>query len=148
MKKLAIILALATLAGCAAPQPGPANYGTRGYYGNEWQTVSVTPVPLGTGARAAAAGENGTVTTSQPDYYPPQQAGTTVVQPVYTAPPVYVSPPVYAAPMYAPAPVYVAPQPSYWWPPISIGLGFNWRHWSGGGHGGGWHGGHGGYGHR
>jgi hypothetical protein len=135
MKSLIIIVALAALAGCAAPPPGPANYGSRAYDPNGWQTVSVTPVPLGTGAQAAAAGQTGVTTT--PYVQAPMQAGTTTV----VTQPMYVAPPIYAVP----APVYVAPPPPYyWWPPISIGLGFNWSHWSGG-HGGGWHGGgHGG----
>jgi hypothetical protein len=43
------------------------------------------------------------------------------------------------APIYAPAPVYADP---LWYPPVTIGLGFSWNHWSGGhrgwGHRGGW----------
>lgn len=133
MKALLIGVALASLAGCAT-QPQYA-YNPRYADPNGWQTVSVTPVPPGTGARMAASGEsNVTVTemapaaTNVPAYVPPPT--TIVQQPVYVAPPVY-----------APAPVYAAPSPYYWWPPISIGLGFSWSHWSGGGHGGGWHGG-------
>lgn len=134
MKLLIIAVALAALTGCAT-QPAPYySYNPRYTAADGWQTVSVTPVPLGTGASVAAAGNAGvTTTTDAPAYVPPPAATTTVVtQPVYVAPPVY-----------APAPVYAAPYPSYWWPPISIGLGFNWSHWSGGhgGHGG-WHGGH------
>jgi hypothetical protein len=139
MKPLIIVLALAALTGCAT-QPGYYSYNPRYTDPNGWQTVSVTPVPLGTGARVAAAGPVangdhgvGTATSAQPAYIPPPATTTVVTQPVYVAPPVY-----------APAPVYAAPYPSYWWPPISIGLGFNWSHWSGG-HGGGWHGGHGGH---
>jgi hypothetical protein len=46
-----------------------------------------------------------------------------------------VTQPVYVpAPVYAPAPVY----DPFWYPPISIGLGFSWSNW---GHG--YHGGHG-----
>jgi hypothetical protein len=148
MKRLAIVLALAALGGCATYQPAPAYYGSRAYAApGEWQTVSVTPVPLGTGAAAHA----GTMTTTTgvsadpvPTYLPPPATTTTVVQqPIYAAPSVVYGAPVYAAP----APVYVAPDPWYWWPPISIGLGFSWNHWSGG-RGGGWHGGgRGGYTH-
>jgi hypothetical protein len=122
MKKLAIIVSLgAVLSGCATYYPAPANYGTRAYGQTDpdgWQVVSVTPVAPGTGASAAANGTAGTVTYSP--------APTTVVtQPVYVP-----------APVYAPyAPVYAEP---LWYPPISIGLGFSWSHFSGGGHHGGW----------
>lgn len=115
MKKLIFVFAsLAALAGCAAPGPGPANYGTRGYAQsndpNGWQVVSVTPVPAGTGARA---GDAGVVTSSN-----------VVVNPA----PVYTGQPVYAAP-----PVYV--QDPFWYPPVSIGLGFSFgRSWGGGYH--------------
>jgi hypothetical protein len=137
MKKLAIILAVAALSGCATPYPGPPNYGTRAYNqpvdANGWQVVSVTPVPNGTGAQAAASGDAGRVTSSDVATYTPAPAGTTVVtQPVYVP-----------APVYAPAPVY----DPFWYPPISIGLGFSWSNWGHGGHGGhGYHGGHGGHG--
>jgi hypothetical protein len=127
MKQLAIILAVAALSGCATQYPGPANYGTRAYAqapdANGWQVVSVTPVPAGTGAQAAASGDAGRVSSSDVVTYSP--APTTVV-----AQPVYVP-----APVYAPAPVY----DPFWYPPISIGLGFSWSNW---GHGG-YHGGHG-----
>ncbi|MGH8853660.1 MAG: hypothetical protein ACREWI_05210 [Telluria sp.] len=125
MKKLIIVTAsLAVLAGCAAP--GPNYYGSRPYAqpgaSGEWQVVSVTPVPLGTGARAAAAGDTGTTTYSSAPVYVQQQ-------------PVYGSQPIYGPqPVYAPQPVY---QPRYYYPPISIGLGFNFgRGW--GHHHGGW----------
>jgi len=131
MKKLIIASAsLAVLAGCAAPGPNGAYYGSQAYPRsadpNGWQVVSVTPVPLGTGARAAGATGNPTTMTysSAPTvvYQSP-----TVVQPV----PVYVPQPV-----YVPEPVY---QPRYYYPPISIGLGLNFgRGW---GHHRGW-GGH------
>jgi len=121
MKKLAIIVVSlgAALSGCATYYPAPANYGTRavGHTDPEgWQVVSVTPVAPGTGAAAAANGTAGTVTYSP--------APTTVVsQPLYVP-----------APVYAPyAPVYAEP---LWYPPISIGLGFSWSHFSGGHHGG------------
>jgi hypothetical protein len=118
MKKLILVFAsLAALAGCATPGPGPANYGTRAYAQandpNGWQVVSVTPVPMGTGARA---GDAGVVTSSNVVVNP---------APVYAGQPVYVAPPVYAAP-----PVYV--QQPYWYPPVSIGLGFSFgRSWGG-----------------
>ena len=123
MKKLVIVFAsLAVLAGCAAPGPGPANYGTRAYAQpadpNGWQVVSVTPVPLGTGERA---GDAGVVTSS------------TVVTnpaPVVAGRPMYGAAPVYGAPVYVPAPVYV--QEPYWYPPVSIGLGFSFgKSWGG-----------------
>jgi hypothetical protein len=126
MNKLAIILALAALGGCAAPYPGPANYGTRAYAqpadADGWRVVSVTPVAPGTGAAAAASGDAGRVTSSPITYSAPT---TVVTQPVYVP-----------APVYAPAPLYADP---YWYPPISIGLGFSWSnwgrgHWGGGGH--------------
>ena len=121
MKKLAIIVSLgAVLSGCAVDRrrfrAGQRAYGQTDPDG--WQVVSVTPVAPGTGASAAANGTAGTVTYSP--------APTTVVtQPVYVP-----------APVYAPyAPVYAEP---LWYPPISIGLGFSWSHFSGGGHHGGW----------
>jgi hypothetical protein len=121
MKKLAIILAVAALSGCATQYPGPANYGTRAYAqapdANGWQVVSVTPVPNGTGAQA---GDAGRVTSSEVVTYSP--APTTIVtQPVYDP---------------------------YWYPPISIGLGFSWSNWGHGGYRGGYHGGGRGHGHR
>lgn len=125
MKKLILVFAsvaaAAALAGCATPYPGPANYGTRAYAQpdpNGWQTVSVTPVPLGTGARA---GDAGVVTSSNVVVNP---------APTYGAQPLYSAPPVYAPPVYAPPPVYV--QDPFWYPPVSIGLGFSFgRSWGG-----------------
>ncbi|MFC4931331.1 hypothetical protein [Massilia sp. GCM10023247] len=128
MKKLVFAIAgVAVLAGCAAPGPGPANYGTRGYAQSgdpgEWQVVSVTPVPLGTGARA---GDAGVITSSN-----------VVLNPAPPGAPVYGSQPVYGAqPVYAPQPVYGYPpvivQDPYWYPPVSIGLGFSFgRSWGG-----------------
>lgn len=126
MKKLVFAIAgVAVLAGCAAPCPGPANYGTRGYAQSgdpsQWQVVSVTPVPLGTGARA---GDAGVITSSN-----------VVLNPAPPGAPVYGSPPVYGAqPVYAPQPVYGYPpvvvRDPYWYPPVSIGLGFSFgRSW-------------------
>lgn len=126
MKKLIFIFAgVALLAGCAAPGPGPANYGTRAGYahsaqsGNpgDWQVVSVTPVPLGTGERAGDAG----VVTSSNIVVNPGVPGATQYgsQPVHGSRPVYVYPPVYV-------------QEPYYYPPISIGLGLSFgRSWGG-----------------
>jgi hypothetical protein len=125
MKTLLILPVLvAGLAGCAVPGPYYAAQPSDPY---QWRTVSVTPVPLGTGAR----------TGSQVEY--PE-----VPAVAYAQQPVYVQAPVYApAPIYAPAPVYAAPGYSapYYWPPVSIGLDFvfsNHRHrgWGGRGWGG------------
>jgi hypothetical protein len=125
MKKLAIILSLVALSGCATTYPGPANYGTRAYAPadpNGWQVVSVTPVAPGTGA---AAGDAGRITSEPVTVYNPAPATTYVTQPVYVP-----------APVYAPMPVY----DPFWYPPVSIGLNFGWSNW---GHG--YRGGHGGY---
>jgi hypothetical protein len=127
MKKLAIILAVAALSGCATQYPGPANYGSRAYAqapdANGWQVVSVTPVPNGTAAQAAASGDAGRVTSDVVTYNPAPSRTTYVTQPVYVP-----------APVYAPAPVY----DPFWTPPISIGLGFSWSNWGHRGyHGGG-----------
>lgn len=133
MKNPAILLAVAALAGCATQQPGPPNYGTRAWSQaaspGEWQVVSVTPVPPGTGARAAAHGEAGVITSTPAPLNPAPQT-------VYVPRPVYVPQPVYPAPVY---------EPNYWWPSVSIGLGFVWGsgHRHHGGHrgwaGGRWH---------
>ena len=123
MKKLILISAsLALLAGCAAPGPGPANYGTRGVAQSgdpsQWQVVSVTPVPLGTGERAGDAG----VVTSSNVVVNPAPPGAPRGAPVYAPQPVYGYPPVYV-------------QDPYWYPPVSIGLGFSFgRSWGGGPH--------------
>ena len=127
MKKLIVIsAALAALTGCATQGPGPANYGTRGYAQasdpNGWQVVSVTPVPVGTGARSGDAG----VVSSSPVVVNPAPDNV-----VYAPQPVYGAQPIYGAPIYAPAPVIV--QDPYWYPPVSIGLGFSFgRSWGGG----------------
>jgi hypothetical protein len=139
MKKFAIILALAAssavLSGCATTYPGPANYGTRAYAPadpNGWQVVSVTPVPVGTGATASDAGR---VTSAPVTAYSQAPSTTIVTQPVYVPGPVYAPMPV-----YAPAPVY----DPFWYPPVSIGLNFGWSNW-GHGYRGGHHGYRGGY---
>ena len=124
MKKLIILIASAAmLAGCAAPGPGPGHYGSPGYAQsgdpNGWQTVSVTPVPLGTGARAGDAG----VVTSSNVVVNPAPMGS--YQGAYQGAPVYAPQPVYGYP-----PVYV--QDPYYTPPVSIGLGFSFgRSWGG-----------------
>ncbi|MFC5460647.1 hypothetical protein [Massilia niabensis] len=126
MKKLIFVIAgLAALAGCATPGPGPANYGTRSVAQSgdpsEWQVVSVTPVPLGTGARAGDAG----VVTSSNVIVNPGPPGA----PVYGAQRGYGAQPFYG-PGYGYPPVYV--QDPYWTPPVSIGLGLSFgRSWGG-----------------
>ncbi|WP_036166540.1 hypothetical protein [Massilia sp. 9096] len=131
MKKLAIIIAsMAALSGCATYYPAPA-YATRAYAqpdANGWQVTSVTPVAPGTGAAVAANGNAGAVSYS----------GAPSV--VYAPSPVYSPAPVYAAPVYDP----------YWYPPVSIGLGFSFGNWCcHGGHYGGYRGGYrGGWRHR
>lgn len=128
MKKLIVITAaLAALTGCATQYPGPANYGTRGYAQaadpDGWQVVSVTPVPLGTGARA---GDAGVVTSSPVVVNPAPSNPVYATQPAYSAYPAYPAYPAYGAP----APVVV--QDPYWYPPVSIGLGFSFgRSWGG-----------------
>lgn len=99
MKTLMILPVLALgLAGCASQQP--VRYASSNPY--EWRTVSVTPVPYGTAARAGAP-----VTYSSAPVYVEQP-------PVYATPqPVYVTP----APVYSPAPVYA-------YPPVTIGFDF------------------------
>jgi hypothetical protein len=125
MKKLAIIIAsMAALSGCATYYPAPA-YATRAYAqpdANGWQVTSVTPVAPGTGASVASNGNGGGYSQSPEVVYAPS--------------PVYAPAPVYAVPAYDP----------YWYPPVSIGLGFGFGgycchggHY--GGYRGGWHGG-------
>ena len=109
MKSLLVVATLAALVGCATT-PGPANYGTRAGYAHsgdpsEWRVVSVTPVAPGTGARVAANNPNGSSVE-------------------------YSSMPVDApSVVYQPMPVYVEP-PRYYYPPVSLSLGFVLgRHW-------------------
>lgn len=123
MKTMIIIAAAAMLAGCAtAPQQ---QYGYNAPADpSQWRVVSVTPVPAGTGARVASRSPDG----SRVEYSSEPYAATS---------PVYGSQPVYG---YGYAPVY-APQPSYYYPPVSLSLGFVFgRHWSSGRHHRGFHG--------
>lgn len=125
MKTIIAALTLTALAGCVVAPPAPANYGTRlAPQGDpsQWQVVSVTPVPLGTGARAGS--DQATTTTA------PQYSSAPVATQVYT--PVYVQQPV-----YVPAPVYVQ-DPYYYYPPVSLSLGFVFGRGGWGGHGRGW----------
>lgn len=142
MKNFIIAAAsLALLAGCAAP--GPNQYGTNTYGQpvdpNGWRVVSVTPVPAGTGARAAAAGETGVTTTYRQPVYSSQPAYSS--QPGYASQPGYTTQPTWSQqqPVYVPQPIYVPQpvyEPRYYYPPVSIGLGFNFgRGW---GHHRGW----------
>ena len=124
MKTPIIIAAAAILAGCASTPSQQYGY-ARPADPSQWHVVSVTPVPAGTGARVAAQ------TGSRVEY----SSG-----PVTSGSAVYVQEPI-----YAPAPVY-SPYPSYYYPPVSLSLGFVFgRHWSSGGHR---HRGHGGRRHR
>jgi len=145
MKNIAIILgSLGLLAGCAAP--GPSYTYAQPSDPSQWRVVSVTPVPVGTGAQVAASGQGGAVTSTPIATAAPNSGWTTTsVTPVYrTQQPVIVQQqqPVWVQqPVYAPQPVYVE-QPRYWYPPISIGLGFDFGRSSWRGHRGrGW-GGH------
>lgn len=111
MKKLAIsTVAVAMLAGCAAPGPYYTGQSATAPNPDGWQVVSVTPVPMGTGAQAAANGQAGVVTST------PLPAGS-----VYGQAP---------QPVYQPQPVYVE-QPNYWALPLIIGLGFDFGRWGG-----------------
>ncbi|HEX9171738.1 MAG TPA: hypothetical protein VF861_03670 [Telluria sp.] len=137
MTKFAIILAAAALGGCAVAPEGADRYDSRAYAPrgdqSQWHVVSVTPVPTGTGARAGAAGSSIEYSDAPGYAY--------ASEPRYAPAPVYVAPP-----LYAPAPSYY--YPNYWYPPVSIGLGFSFgRSWGSHGSWGGHRGGHGG-GHR
>ena len=146
MKNIVIILgSLGLLAGCAAP--GPTYTYQQPSDPSQWRVVSVTPVPVGTGAQVAASGQGGVVTSTPIATTAPSSGWTTTsVTPVYrTQQPVIVqqNQPVWVQqqPVYVPQPVYVE-QPRYWYPPISIGLGFDFGRSSWRGHRGrGW-GGH------
>jgi hypothetical protein len=112
MKSLLVIATL-VLAGCAtAPPPRYAQPSDP----SQWRVVSVTPVPAGTGARVAAGSPDGKAVE-------------------YSSTPVAVVP----APVAPEAPVVWGrspydPEPEYYWPPISLSLGFIFgRGWWGGG---------------
>jgi hypothetical protein len=130
MKKFAIVIvslgALAALTGCATPGPNYVNttYAQPGDP-SQWRVVSVTPVPVGTGAQHAAAGQ---ASASSPAMSP----NVTYSTPITSQPVVVQQTPVYVQqPVYVPQPVYVQ-EPNYWYPPISIGLGFDFgRGWGG-----------------
>lgn len=115
MKLLVLVALCAVLAGCAAPGGRYTNAAPRDP--SQWRVVSVTPVPAGTAARVAAKSPDGKAVeySSHP-------------APFYTPAPVYQTAPVYyTAPVVGHAPVY-AP---YYYPPVSLSLGFVFgRHWS------------------
>ena len=98
---------MASLSGCAyapsGPPPHAARHASLPADPGQWRVVSVTPVLLGTGERAAAASGTGSSVrySSEP-----------IARTVYVPQPVYV-----------PAPMYFAPAP-YYYPPMSIGLDF------------------------
>jgi hypothetical protein len=166
MKVLLTFVSVATLAGCAADPYSQPYYGGSNNASvdpGQWQTVSTTQVPPGTGARLAAASATDSAAHADAGQWQPvsadqTQQGTGQWQAApygpgssvqYTSPPVVVSQPIYVAPpIYTPQPMYYAPAPSYYYPyypPISLGLvlGYSWGG-HGGYHGGHWGGGHGG----
>jgi len=104
---LCSLAVLAQLSGCASAPPGPPQHATRHLPPpadpSQWHVVSVTPVPLGTGERTAAASGTGSSV---------QYSSEPIARTVYVPQPVYV-----------PAPMYSAPAP-YYYPPVSIGLDF------------------------
>lgn len=104
MKTILAVLALAALGGCAVAPPAPVYYGGRAAPVDpyQWHTVAVEPAGVSRGEYSS--------------------------EPVYAPAPVYVPQPVYAAPVYA-APVYAAPAPSYYYPPVTIGLDFVFGNW-------------------
>lgn len=127
MKYLFAIAALAALGGCATQQPGPPNYGTRAPTAyqqpsdpHQWHVVSVENVNLPPGA-PRPANETTTVLPA-PSASQPSVA--------YQSAPVVVAP----APVYVPAPVIVDPYyEPYYYPPVSLSLGFmfgsgGWHH--------------------
>ena len=119
MKNLLAVALLGALAGCATEQRPTAYAQPRDP--SQWRVVSVTPVPLGTAAKVAAASSTGKA----------EEFTSTAVA---TMPPAYGATPLYApAPVYVPAPYMV--EPAYYWPPVTLSLGFVFgRHWGGGHH--------------
>ena len=109
---LASLASLASLSGCAYAPSGPQYHANRHAPlpadPGQWRVVSVTPVPLGTGERTAAASGTGSSV---------QYSSEPIARTVYVPQPVYVPAPMYFAPMYS------APAP-YYYPPVSIGLDF------------------------
>jgi uncharacterized protein YcfJ len=112
------------------------------YAGKEYQvqmpydpgpTIKLQVTPVSAAQPAADMAEAPAPEVAQPGTVQPAVvagAPTVAVAPAY---PAYATYPAYPAyPAYAPA-------PAYWWPPVSLSLGFGW--W--GGHGGHWGGGHG-----
>ncbi|MFL6658122.1 MAG: hypothetical protein ACJ8GW_08635 [Massilia sp.] len=137
MKKLLAVTLLCALAGCATTETArPVAYAQPRDPG-QWRVVSVTPVPAGTAARIASASPNG----KAEEFSSTEVAAT---PPAYLAAPQYQSGATYVYPQTGyvyPAPVYVQ-EPAYYWPPVSLSLGFMFgRGWYGGGH-------YGHYGHR
>lgn len=136
MKTIVVaIAALAALTGCATQRP----YYTaapRAHDPYQWHTVEVLP--------AGSTVQSGTWTEELPPQ--PQSRVVYSTEPVYsTSSTTYVSAPVYYQPApvyYQPAPVYYSP---YYYPPVSLSLGFSYSRWCCGG--GRW-GGRGGYRHR
>ncbi|MES2016690.1 MAG: hypothetical protein V4484_09350 [Pseudomonadota bacterium] len=113
MKNLLAVTLLCALAGCATEPPRQAAY-AQPRDPSQWRVVSVTPVPTGTAARVAATSPNGKA----------EEYSSTPV----AAQPVYVQP----QPVYVPAPY--APQPDYYWSPVTFSLGFVFGNYWGGGH--------------
>ena len=116
MKKLLAVALLGALAGCAT-EPQRTTY-AQPRDPSQWRVVSVTPVPAGTAAKVAAASTTGRAEE-------------------FTSTPVAVMPSAYgAAPLYAPAiPAPYVVEPAYYWPPVSLSLGFVFgRRWGGGHH--------------
>ena len=125
MKNLLVVTMLLALAACAGTPP-QANY-PQPRDPSQWRVVSVTPVAPGTAARVAAESPDGKAV-----HY--SSTPVTVVAPVYAPYAPYPPYPAYPAP-----PIYQS-EPSYYWPPVSLSLGFVFgRHWSSGRH---WHGRH------
>ena len=144
MKHVLGFVVLAALGGCAVDQPVRDRYTNHAPVARDpaqWRVVSVTPVPAGTAARVASSSKDG-----KPVEY---STGPAPATHAYRPAPVYPTHPAYGPPVYyPPAPVYVPggyyphapvyrPEPAFYWPPVSLSLGFVFgRHWSRGHHGG------------